>query len=119
MFSIFATLAAAIAAMLGAFTPSVDNPNDLDPAACVTGYESECVWIGDSTASYDETVVTYAEANDFGFYVELSDGTVVDLPQCAAEDDTDCIWIADLRGNGVGRSFVDIAGEVFYFGETL
>jgi hypothetical protein len=32
------------------------------------------------------------------------------LPPCAAEDSTFCAWDAQARGNGAGRSFVDVAG---------
>jgi hypothetical protein len=36
------------------------------------------------------------------------------VPPCAEEDSTNCYWDAASRGNGVGRSFVDIDGEVYY-----
>jgi hypothetical protein len=32
------------------------------------------------------------------------------LPACVAEDSTNCYWDADSRGNGQGRSFVNVAG---------
>ena len=36
------------------------------------------------------------------------------LPPCVTEDSHDCFWDAQHRGNGLGRSFVDIAGIVYY-----
>lgn len=114
--NLLALIFAILTAFAGGGSLSVDNPNDLDPAVCVTGYEAECLWMGDTVTN--ETVVTYAEANNFGFYVELSDGTVIDVPVCDTEDQADCIWIAGLQGNGVGRSFVDVAGIAYYFGQA-
>lgn len=35
------------------------------------------------------------------------------LPPCATEDSSDCIWDAPNRGNGEGRSFVDVGGRLF------
>lgn len=39
--------------------------------------------------------------------------TAATLQACPTEDSTDCYWDAS-RGNGTGRSFVDIGGAVFY-----
>lgn len=39
---------------------------------------------------------------------------VLMLPPCPYEDSSNCIWDASKQGNGQGRSFVDIAGHVFY-----
>jgi hypothetical protein len=36
------------------------------------------------------------------------------LPPCAAEDSRNCHWDAQARSNGLGHSFIDMAGEVFY-----
>jgi hypothetical protein len=36
------------------------------------------------------------------------------LPECPTEDSANCYWDASIRGNGQGRSFVDIDGEVHY-----
>ena len=33
---------------------------------------------------------------------------------CVTEDSRDCYWDATIRGNGEGRSFWDIGGEVVY-----
>ena len=32
---------------------------------------------------------------------------------CATEDDTNCTWDANIQGNGVGTSFVDIDGTAY------
>lgn len=29
---------------------------------------------------------------------------------CATEDSTNCVWHADVQGNGQGRSFLDLGG---------
>lgn len=38
------------------------------------------------------------------------------VPQipCATEDSANCFWDASRHGNGLGQSFYDINGEVFY-----
>ena len=33
---------------------------------------------------------------------------------CATEDSTNCFWDAQHRGNGEGRSFLDIDGTAHY-----
>ena len=43
---------------------------------------------------------------------------VVVLMPCQSEDSTDCYWNAQERGNGRGRSFVNIDGAVFYLGRS-
>jgi len=34
------------------------------------------------------------------------------LPPCATEDSSNCAWNAADRGNGYGRSFIDIGGAL-------
>lgn len=41
--------------------------------------------------------------------------TVGLLPPCAYEDSTFCHWNAAERGNGLGRSFTNLAGVVIYW----
>lgn len=36
------------------------------------------------------------------------------LPTCAQEDSENCIWDASVDGNGLGRSLVNIEGDVYY-----
>lgn len=36
------------------------------------------------------------------------------LPPCQYEDSANCAWDASEAGNGVGSSFVDLGGRVFY-----
>lgn len=36
------------------------------------------------------------------------------LPPCAEEDSTDCFWDAQTMGNGQGRSFENVGGEIRY-----
>lgn len=38
---------------------------------------------------------------------------------CAQEDSTNCFWRADLRGNGIGDSFVNIEGHLFPLSSVL
>lgn len=35
---------------------------------------------------------------------------------CPTEDSANCYWDAGNMGNGVGQSFVDVAGKAYYFG---
>jgi hypothetical protein len=39
------------------------------------------------------------------------------LPPCATEEDFNhnCFWDAAKRGNGLGKSYVDLGGNVYYF----
>ena len=41
------------------------------------------------------------------------------LVACEFEDSTNCIWNAQEQGNGIGQSFVDIDGEIFYIETAL
>ena len=41
------------------------------------------------------------------------------MKQCEFEDSTNCVWNAQEQGNGIGESFVDIEGEIFYIETTL
>jgi len=36
------------------------------------------------------------------------------LPPCEYEDSPNCAWDASESGNGVGHSFVNVDGQVFY-----
>ena len=36
------------------------------------------------------------------------------LPTCPTEDSANCIWRADERGNGQGRSFIDYNGHSYF-----
>lgn len=36
---------------------------------------------------------------------------------CATEDATNCYWNANVQGNNVGVSFVDILGATYYTGK--
>lgn len=55
----------------------------------------------------------------FGFGT-VSQAVVSDtgLTACEYEDSTDCFWDAEVRGNGSGDSFVDIAGTAYYECDT-
>lgn len=35
------------------------------------------------------------------------------FPPCATEDAMNCVWDAGASGNGVGVSFVDVAGTAY------
>lgn len=41
-------------------------------------------------------------------------GPTYTLPPCAQEDSENCYWDAATRGNGVGDSFVNLAGVTYY-----
>lgn len=36
------------------------------------------------------------------------------FPQCASEDSMNCYWNSATMGNGIGQSFIDIAGTAYY-----
>lgn len=42
--------------------------------------------------------------------------SITAVPECAYEDSTNCVWDAGDRGNGKGRSFIDIGGLTLYTG---
>jgi hypothetical protein len=39
---------------------------------------------------------------------------IAGMPACPTEDSTNCVWDASSRGDGNGRSFVDIDGVAYY-----
>lgn len=50
-----------------------------------------------------------------GAAIVLPFGLVPHVPACQTEDqDTTCVWDAQRRGNGEGRSFLVIDGQVYY-----
>lgn len=36
--------------------------------------------------------------------------------QCDTEDSVNCVWNANVQGNGQGNSFIDVNGTAYYFG---
>ena len=44
----------------------------------------------------------------------VADRTVDRLPTCPTEDSDNCVWHADQSGNGEGRSFYVLDGQVTY-----
>ena len=36
------------------------------------------------------------------------------LVACEFEDSTNCVWNAQVQGNGIGESFVDVNGIAYY-----
>ncbi len=58
-------------------------------------------------------VVTFALPATYAFGY-ASAPVVASLPACESDDSTDCYWDARTRGNGEGRSFVDLGGAIFY-----
>ena len=56
-----------------------------------------------------------AQASDVGTR-GMAEGNVLllTLPECATEDSDNCVWLAEDRGNGEGRSFYVVDGEVTY-----
>lgn len=49
----------------------------------------------------------------------MDDGPAMDLvpgrlPACYYEDSEDCIWLAELEGNGIGTSFIRYDGVTYY-----
>ena len=47
----------------------------------------------------------------------LEPADAVTLRACQTEDSVNCYWLADVFGNGEGRSFVDLNGH-FYAEQT-
>ena len=45
-------------------------------------------------------------------YVEFRDGSAWHFTPCKEEDSRNCFWWAPKRGNGKGKSFVDLRGKV-------
>ena len=46
-------------------------------------------------------------------HVRLSNGARWRLTPCKHEDSRDCYWNARKRGNGIGRSFIDLRGTAY------
>lgn len=47
-------------------------------------------------------------------HVQCLDGWHRTLVRCAEEDSRNCYWNAAHRGNGRGRSFIDVHGRAYY-----
>lgn len=47
-------------------------------------------------------------------HVKFTDGSEFDFAPCKWEDSRTCHWDARQRGNGKGRSFVNLYGKVYY-----
>lgn len=63
----------------------------------------------------DRLAPTYAERVEGTpwLLVEFNDGRLVVLRPCQYEDGRRCWWDAGTSGNGIGRSFVRFAGQMF------
>lgn len=51
-------------------------------------------------------------------WVKLSNGQNRVLTPCRYEDGRKCYWVADVRGNRRGQSFVVMSGHIFYLDLT-
>lgn len=38
----------------------------------------------------------------------------ITLEPCPTEDSVNCYWLAEIHGNGIGRSFINIDGQIYY-----
>ena len=74
-----------------------------------------------ATSDPERVRVTYIEqvGPRRGYVVELNTGAVWRLPRCRVEDGRNCLWDAGRFGNGIGRSFVDIRGELVRVGPRM
>lgn len=61
--------------------------------------------------------VDYAQwlGKGHGYFAEVRDGRGWEMTPCKYEDSRNCLWDARHRGNGIGRSFINIRGRVIYF----
>lgn len=68
-------------------------------------------------ASHPKRVVDVDRAHRGGrvvWLVTFRDGSRYRFTACREEDSRDCYWDATRAGNGVGSSFVDLAGRAHY-----
>lgn len=94
-------LAALVAAVivLAPFTPTPSHAVQLEPA----------------DRKVETVRVAYAEHTANGrLFVELNNGAAYRLNPCRYEDGRHCYWDAGNSGNGIGHSFVVVAGRVIY-----
>lgn len=45
--------------------------------------------------------------------IALIVAVILGLPLCPTEDSSQCVWVAEIQGNGDGISFVDLDGELY------
>lgn len=70
-----------------------------------------------SALSYVLTVIAIVAGSTVAAWA-LEPKTPAPLPPCVTEDDPgDCYWDANVRGNGLGASFVHYRGR-YYFLDT-
>lgn len=93
---------AVAAAILGSLTMAVDShaatPGQVEPA---------------DRSPRTVRVVYVEQAMPGRWMVELNNGASYRLPGCRFEDSRNCVWDAGTRGNGRGRSFTDVGGELY------
>jgi len=97
-------------------TPAVDTPTVADPGVVTdsgsapTPASTPLVcppWTSPGVLGAD------GRANSCLWNMPESGGKIV-LPPCAQEDSLNCYWDASKRGNGLGKSFININGTYFY-----
>lgn len=72
---------------------------NVEREAWIMSSEEECI-----ARKYKETAISDG-MESFG---------CIALLVCRWEDDSNCYWDAKVSGNGQGRSFIDLNGEVIY-----
>lgn len=55
-----------------------------------------------------ELVIAACTAAACGFSIDTWHEVATQYPLCATEDSADCVWRADVQGNGSGKSFIAI-----------
>lgn len=102
-------LAAAVFALMMLGTPTAHA------ADVVHTFKSGSVQIEKKDRKVKVRKVTYTERWRGGrLYAELNNGATFAFVPCRYEDSNNCYWDATRRGNGIGRSYIQLRGKTLF-----
>lgn len=111
-FRILAVLALAVAP--SAFAQEAPSPLPAEVAASVAQYDGKCPCPYTLKANGKPCGGSSAYSRPGGQVVVCFAEDLANLPPCQTEDGDNCHWDAAARGNGEGRSFNAVGGQLFY-----
>lgn len=102
--------------ILGMFTAMVLLSNGTPAYAKAVRVEARETVKADKVLTYVEPFKV-RKGTPRRLYVEFRDGSAWVFTPCKQEDSRNCFWWAEGRGNGEGKSFVNLRGRTIYLGE--
>jgi hypothetical protein len=113
-FAAFAVLLAFAAPVAAQEAPS---PIPAEVAASIAAYDGKCPCPYTIKANGKPCAGSSAYSRPGGEQVLCFESDIAALQPCQFEDSMDCHWDAATQGNGKGRSFNAVGGQVIYVAE--